>query len=269
MAETPGKPINAGNQGLEQFLLLAKGTKAGAMTALIMQVVEAPGVYVFGELLEMPNVQELAEGPHKKFHNLLTLFAYGTYQDYKADPSNFPELSKQAISKLRHLTIVSIAAKCKRIPYTLLQQELDVNNLRELEDLFIETIYAGVIEGKLDQKNQQLEVDYAIGRDMRQEAIVDIVNTLQQWCDGCETVLSNIEEQIIRANKNKDNCIKKRQQIETEVINIKKAIKASSQDIDEQHMSTDTREADIQPSKPAKKQSKMKGLRGSGKFWNK
>ena len=48
-----------------------------------LQVLEAPGVYVFGELLEMPNVQELASGPNAPYHNALNLFAYGTYQDYK------------------------------------------------------------------------------------------------------------------------------------------------------------------------------------------
>ncbi|KAI2527420.1 COPS7B isoform 21, partial [Pan troglodytes] len=43
---------------LEQFILLAKGTSGSALTALISQVLEAPGVYVFGELLELANVQE-------------------------------------------------------------------------------------------------------------------------------------------------------------------------------------------------------------------
>lgn len=44
---------------LEQFILLAKGTSGSALTALINQVLEAPGVYVFGELLELTNVKEV------------------------------------------------------------------------------------------------------------------------------------------------------------------------------------------------------------------
>lgn len=46
---------------LEQFILLAKGTSGSALTALINQVLEAPGVYVFGELLELANVQEVRD----------------------------------------------------------------------------------------------------------------------------------------------------------------------------------------------------------------
>ena len=46
---------------LEQFLLLAKNAKNAAAAQLIRQVTEAPGVYVFGELLQMPNISEVRE----------------------------------------------------------------------------------------------------------------------------------------------------------------------------------------------------------------
>ncbi|XP_033641968.1 COP9 signalosome complex subunit 7b-like isoform X1 [Asterias rubens] len=263
--------VSATHQPLEQFLLLAKSTKGAAVVGLIKQVIEAPGVYVFGELLEMPNVQELSTGPNKSYVSALNLFAYGTYQEYEENISHFPDLSQVALTKLRHLTVVTLAAKSKHIPYSVLLKELHMKNLRELEDLIIETIYADVIRGKLDQKNQELEVDYAIGRDTKPEVVSDIVNVLQEWCDGCEAVLSNIEDQIVRANKHKEHCVKTKQQIEQEVLNIKKAIKASSssQDIDDQHMQADTREMEVQAIKPVKKSSKIKGLRGSGKLWTK
>lgn len=47
------------NHPLEQFVLLAKGAKGFACAELIKQVLEAPGVHVFGELLEMPNIKEV------------------------------------------------------------------------------------------------------------------------------------------------------------------------------------------------------------------
>ncbi|XP_078615797.1 COP9 signalosome complex subunit 7b-like [Branchiostoma floridae x Branchiostoma japonicum] len=262
--------VHASTQNaLEPFLILAKGAKGSAAVALIQQVTEAPSVYVFGDLLDLPNIQELSDGTNTKWWNLLNLFAYGTYADYKANTDNFPELSAAQVKKLKHLTVVSLAAKCKCIPYSTLLQELDMKNLRELEDLIIETVYADIIGGKLDQKNQQLEVDYAIGRDIRPEAIEEIVNTLQEWCNGCEQVLAGIETQISRANGYKEQQIKNKQQIEAEVANLKKTIKAS-QDVD-QHMQADSQEPTHAPQeKPARKSSKVKGLRGSGgKFWQK
>lgn len=101
---------------LEQFVLLAKGTKGAACTDLIKTVLEAPGVYVFAELLIQPNIQEvislsitylfffqvkmqklslrsflffysfnlqLEKTPNeKKYINTLNLFAYGTYKQW-------------------------------------------------------------------------------------------------------------------------------------------------------------------------------------------
>ena len=44
---------------LEQFLLLSKNAKGAAAAQLIKQATEAQGVYVFGELVQMKNIQEV------------------------------------------------------------------------------------------------------------------------------------------------------------------------------------------------------------------
>lgn len=56
-----------------------------------------------------------------------------------------------------------------------------MRNLRELEDLIIEAVYTDIIQGKLDQRNQLLEVDFCIGRDIRKKDINNIVKTLHEW----------------------------------------------------------------------------------------
>ncbi|XP_040828227.1 COP9 signalosome complex subunit 7b isoform X3 [Ochotona curzoniae] len=202
---------------LEQFILLAKGTSGSALTALISQVLEAPGVYVFGELLELANVQELAEGANAAYLQLLNLFAYGTYPDYIANKESLPELSTAQQNKLKHLTIVSLASRMKCIPYSVLLKDLEMRNLRELEDLIIEAVYTDIIQGKLDQRNQLLEVDFCIGRDIRKKDINNIVKTLHEWCDGCEAVLLGIEQQVLRANQYKESHTRTQQQVEAEV----------------------------------------------------
>lgn len=166
---------------LEQFILLAKGTSGSVLTTLISWVLEAPGVYVFGELLELANVQELAEGANAAYLQLLNLFAYGTYPDYIANKESLPELSAAQQNKLKHLTIVSLASRMKCIPYSVLLKDLEMRNLRELEDLIIEAVYTDIIQGKLDQRNQLLEVDFCIGRDIRKKDINNIVKTLHEW----------------------------------------------------------------------------------------
>ena len=56
--------------------------------------------------------------------------------------ASLPELSPKQLKKLKQLTIVSLAQKEKIVSYTALQESLDITNLRELEDLVIESMYA-------------------------------------------------------------------------------------------------------------------------------
>nr|CAI5865488.1 unnamed protein product [Callosobruchus analis] len=224
-------PLGGNLHALEQFVLLAKSARGAGCTELIKQALEAPGVYVFGELLDMPNILELAESPvDKKYLDALELFAFGTYKDYLANKGVLPELTPAQRKKLQHLTIVTLATKSKRIPYNTLLVELDISNVRDLEDLIIEAIYADIVRGKLDQKNSQLEVDYAIGRDIRPKDIDVIVNCLQDWCSACEGVLGCVESQIQRANSARNKAVQRRSDVEQEIVNIKKALKAQMQE---------------------------------------
>jgi COP9 signalosome complex subunit 7 len=260
------KPPSAASVGLEQFLLLSKNAKGAAAAELIKQATEAPGVYVFGELLDMPNIKELAKGPYAAHYDLLNLFAYGTFSEYKANQAKLPPLSSAQCTKLRHLTVVTLAIRNKRLPYTVLLKELGVSNLRELEDLVIEVIYADIIRGKLDQKHQHLEVDYAIGRDIRPGNIAEITAVLEEWCSGCETILKNLETQVKKANERKEHEIKVVAQIEQEVTNLKKTLKTThQQDIGEQMIvdSHDAYTSDKHSKKAMYGKGKPMGLRGS------
>ncbi|XP_025083431.1 COP9 signalosome complex subunit 7a-like isoform X2 [Pomacea canaliculata] len=256
----------AASNPLEQFLLLMKNARGAAAVSVLTQALEAPNVYVFGELLDMPNVQELANGQHSPYFNLLNLFSYGTVKDYREEKANLPELTPGQLKKLRHLTVVSLATKSKCIPYSILLEELDIQNVRNLEDLIIEVIYADIIHGKLDQKNQQLEVDYAIGRDIRPTAITQMISVLQEWCSGCEAVLKGIEDQILKANCSRESQNRLITQMESEVAAIKKTMKATHQQ-DDEHMVTDSR-TDLPSTDKPKKSAKNKALRGSStKLW--
>ena len=44
---------------MEGFLLLAKSTRGAAAVNLVNQVLDAPEIYCFSELMEMPNIKEV------------------------------------------------------------------------------------------------------------------------------------------------------------------------------------------------------------------
>jgi len=191
MSKTPGADLTDG-KALEQFIILAKTTKGKSCELLIQNALEAPNVFVFGELLEMKNLEQ-SGGP---FFELLKIFAYGTYSEYKANQSKLPPLNEKLIKKLRQLTLVTLSSENKVIAYSKLQQYLDISNVRELEDLIIDSIYANLIGGKLDQKSKQLEIDFAIGRDLRPNQIDAMLITLSNWCNEAERLTKVMEDKM-------------------------------------------------------------------------
>lgn len=112
------------------------------------------------------------------------------------------------MTKLKQLTIVSYAAHqkvrscfdrgaCIRpgtktwlsqrqiLSYRQLMADLDVSNVRELEDMIIECIYADLIAAKLDQKAMSVEVQHAIARDVQSSDISAMTATIDAWYASC------------------------------------------------------------------------------------
>lgn len=69
--------------------------------------------------------------------------------------------------------------------------------MRELEDLLIEAVYCDIIQGKLDQRNQQVEVDCSVGRDLGPNELPNIINTLQEWSVFSPCVRANLSDSSV------------------------------------------------------------------------
>jgi len=212
---------------LLKYTLLAKSAKGKACVAVIQQVLGNPTCFVFGEMLEQPNVKALAEGENKAWYDTLALFAYGTYRQWKENPKKFGDLTEPLIKKLRQLTVVSIASVQKSIPYPTLLQELGLDHVRDLEDLVIDCMYAGLIKGKLDQNEQRFQVDWAMGRDIRPGQVEDMVKVLSAWCERSELLMKTIQEKIQLATFLHDQHAKANKEFELRVEEIKGNLKAA------------------------------------------
>lgn len=77
-----GDPKPMKHNPLEQFILLAKGTRGAACCDLIKTVLEAPGVYVFAELIGLPNMQEVRSFLGRLRKNRLNL-SFLLFIDYR------------------------------------------------------------------------------------------------------------------------------------------------------------------------------------------
>ncbi|TYZ64896.1 hypothetical protein PybrP1_001119 [[Pythium] brassicae (nom. inval.)] len=185
----------AGASGLEQFTLLAKNARGRACVALVQQVLSNRKLFVFRELLDMPNVAALRESPENAgYYELLRIFCFGGVRDFLARKDELPSLTPQQLHKLRKLTVVSLAHRHKLVPYDVLMEELDVATVRELEDILIDTIYSGLVQGKLDQKSRSFVVKYAVGRDTQDEDIDEMIAKLVSWRNESAAICATIND---------------------------------------------------------------------------
>ena len=155
--------LTANYSPLTTFVELGKNSKNLAAAKNIERAVSHKNTFVFGELLSLQNVQDLQSTEHTKYLSLLQLFAYGTYKDYISNSGTLPELNEMQIRKLKKLSIISLAAEGTDVlKYDMLLKELDIPDVRTLEDLIIEAIYSNIIEATLDQKEKHVQVHSAM-----------------------------------------------------------------------------------------------------------
>jgi len=113
------------------------------------------------------------------------------------------------------------------IPYSVLQEQLEISALRDLEDLIIDAIYQGVIHGSLDQKKQQLEVEFAMGRDIKPESLEKMISVLKAWSAQSDVLLATIKDKAQHANAVHQEEKLHKEEHEKRVEAVKKNLKAT------------------------------------------
>ncbi|XP_068634868.1 COP9 signalosome complex subunit 7-like isoform X2 [Aristolochia californica] len=211
---------------IEYFVRLAENFRGGSLTNVIVLATSHSSLFAFSEILSAPNVSELQGTEYSMFLDVLRLFAHGTWSDYKSNTGRLPTLVPDQVRKLKQLTVLTLAETNKILPYDQLMQELDVTNVRELEDFLInECMYAGIVRGKLDQLRRCFEVQFAAGRDLRPGQLAGMIQTLASWLSTSDNMLMSIQEKIKWADTMGEINKKHRKEIEDKVEEVKKSLK--------------------------------------------
>nr|CAH8832582.1 unnamed protein product [Trichobilharzia regenti] len=213
------------SEKVETFLSQLPTADNSTLPELILSITECPGLFVFGEFLDHPKIQSLENGELSQYFDLMNLFCYGTFETYASNHSAYPELRPAHIRKLKQLSIIDEAHNQKRIPYDLLFKKLGLTSSRDLEDLIIELFYLEAITGKLDQQKALLEVDSAVGRDIRIEEIPQLHQKLDSWCNQVENVLAHIASEIKGVNDRRCQSEMHQKEISEASLSIKEALR--------------------------------------------
>ncbi|KAG5130708.1 hypothetical protein JHK84_037105 [Glycine max] len=183
---------------------------AAALASVLVEATSHPSLFAFSEILALPNLLQLEATENSAYLDMLRLFAHGTWNDYKSNADRLPQLIPDQILKLKQLTVLTLAETYKVLPYDQLMQELDVTNVRELEDFLInECMYA---------------VQFAAGRDLRPDQLGNMIQTLSNWLSTSENMLVSIQEKIKWADAMSEIDKKHRKDVEEKVEEVKKSI---------------------------------------------
>lgn len=97
------------------------------------------------------------------------------------------------------ISIGAAAQASKVLAYADLLNELELQSVRELEDLIIDCIYNELVEGKLDQLNKQFHVVACFGRDLRPTEVEGALAKLEAWDRQLQAAQNFIEGEVVRA----------------------------------------------------------------------
>ncbi|KAG4186230.1 hypothetical protein ERO13_A08G029500v2 [Gossypium hirsutum] len=188
---------------IDHFVKQVSAQKGSALGSVFVEATSHPSLFAFSEILAVPTVAEL-EGTDNSVHlEMLRLFAHGTWSDYKRNSGKFPQLVPDQVLKLKQLTVLTLAETKKVLSYDQLMLELDVTNVRELEDFLInDCMYAGLVRGKLDQLQRYFEVQFAAGRDLRPGQLGSMIQTLSNCFWLCSLELASSTRFDRNANTN-------------------------------------------------------------------
>ena len=140
-----------------------------------------------------------------------------------------------------------MANSSRLLSYESLIQALQINDgnydkgaVRQLEDLIIEASNCDVVSGKLDQKSDRLEVDFAMARDIRREDAAAVIKTLESWCAGCDAVLDCLERESAKADEAKIAENDRKAEMDKKVEEIRAQLKTTSAQMDAEDAAPDT-----------------------------
>lgn len=187
----------ASNDRLVHYLSAALSATPKTAPEICLQATADPRLHMFGELLSTPAIAALQSTPDAKYFNLLRLFAYGIVQDYESNPQIFPPLTDDHWRKLRALTLITLANGNNLLYYEHLREKLSLSRTRELEDVVIDAVYAGLIRARMNPFKGTVEISAAVGRDViAPGGIAAMTSILTSWVNRSSQLVAEIDDKI-------------------------------------------------------------------------
>lgn len=166
----------------------------------IVSCLADPTTFLLDHLLPLKPVRFL-EG--ELIHDLLTIFvadklsAYlAFYQANKDFVSSLGLSHEQNLHKMRLLTLMQLAESRRELPFELLQQELQV---QDVEAFVVEALRTRMLTAKLDQTGRRVVVGTTVHRTFGRHQWLQLKESLVQWHERLQLVEGSMDR-VTRAH---------------------------------------------------------------------
>lgn len=166
------------------------------LTAAFVSAIRRPDVFQYQTLISSVAAKVVATS-NANIIKLATILHNGTYQDFETFAKATPEVAGISVetlaTKMRILTLVSLAQESTKIPYQTIATALSVP-ADDVEAWVLDTISEGLIDAKLDHYSNSVYITYAFQRSFGTPQWVDLREKIGKWMENLKGMIGVIHE---------------------------------------------------------------------------
>jgi COP9 signalosome complex subunit 7 len=189
---------------MEDMLAAVKSVGDNLSPALVVDLIQRSirqkGLFNFAEIYH-PLANKVSSNPDLQtdmvsvWLQMLQIFTYGTWTDYKNFSSSQFELETDAQKKLKELTLTSMASQSSLLDFDMLVSQLEIER-NDLERFIIDTMYDGLITGKINTKLEYVEIKNVQSRDPDPTRLAAVAQILKVTLSRSESIIDNTDGYI-------------------------------------------------------------------------
>eukprot|EP01063_Lacrimia_lanifica_P024048 TRINITY_DN32018_c0_g1_i1.p1 TRINITY_DN32018_c0_g1~~TRINITY_DN32018_c0_g1_i1.p1 ORF type:complete len:388 (+),score=210.68 TRINITY_DN32018_c0_g1_i1:88-1251(+) len=166
----------------------------------------AKKVHNFGELINHPILDTLADSPHAWLAELLRIFNAGNIDAYSglcdknkaamvevlgADSAPFLQEKIQLSALLQHLFVTPVSDRT--LSFASIQAKCKCDTIDGVEPLLLKALALGLIKGLINEVDQVIEVTWIAARVLGQGEVSELIGHIKGWQRRVNTTLSEAE----------------------------------------------------------------------------
>ncbi|RNF03001.1 COP9 signalosome complex subunit 7, variant [Trypanosoma rangeli] len=185
----------------EYVQLIGETTNDADAARLAEEAINAPLLFFYGTLFELPSVQRLRSNPSFVWiPQVMEVLCYGMVDELRRLPGSVQaHLTPLVYEKMNKLSVLSLCGRddmnvglCIRT----VQETIGAAMPLEAEELLIDMMSDGLLRGRIDQRGGTVVLQEFEVREVRREDVAKIREKLEAWCCNCDTQLEMLAKMM-------------------------------------------------------------------------